>query len=71
MGRAGHEVVFSFTRSEPKLKMLAQDAKGKARAVTRPTNFATDEPEESCRRRKDEPSAAKSGIFAIGSARNQ
>jgi predicted dinucleotide-binding enzyme len=32
--RAGHEVVFSYARSEPKLKMLARDAKGKARAGT-------------------------------------
>src|SRR5438477_2230383 len=30
--RAGHEVVFSYARSEQKLKMLARDAKGKARA---------------------------------------
>ncbi len=28
--RAGHEVVFSYARSEQKLKMLARDAKGKA-----------------------------------------
>ena len=27
--RAGHEVVFSYARSEQKLKMLASDAKGK------------------------------------------
>src|SRR5256885_1439815 len=32
--RAGHEVVFSYTRSEQKLKMLARDAKAKARAGT-------------------------------------
>ena len=32
--RAGHEVVFSYARSEPKLKKLARDAKGKARAGT-------------------------------------
>lgn len=32
--RAGHEVVFSYARSQKKLKMLAQDAKGKARAGT-------------------------------------
>src|SRR6266567_8695484 len=32
--RAGHEVVFSYARSKEKLKRLAQDAKGKARAVT-------------------------------------
>jgi predicted dinucleotide-binding enzyme len=32
--RAGHEVVFSYARSERKLKMLARDAKGKARAGT-------------------------------------
>src|SRR6266446_3542464 len=32
--RAGHEVVFSYARSERKLKMLAQDAKGQARAGT-------------------------------------
>jgi 8-hydroxy-5-deazaflavin:NADPH oxidoreductase len=30
--RAGHEVVFSYARSEQKLKKLARDAKGKARA---------------------------------------
>ena len=32
--RAGHEVVFSYARSEKKLKTLARDAKGKARAGT-------------------------------------
>jgi len=32
--RAGHEVVFSYARSEQKLKRLAADAKGKARAGT-------------------------------------
>jgi predicted dinucleotide-binding enzyme len=32
--RAGHEVVFSYARSAQKLKRLAQDAKGKARAGT-------------------------------------
>src|SRR5881396_1343591 len=32
--RAGHEVVFSYARSEQKLKMLAREAKGKARAGT-------------------------------------
>ena len=32
--RAGHEVVFSYARSPRKLKMLARDAKGKARAGT-------------------------------------
>ena len=32
--RAGHEVVFSYARSEEKLKKLARDAKGKARAGT-------------------------------------
>src|SRR5438093_6769410 len=32
--RAGHEVVFSYARSEAKLKRLARDAKGKARAGT-------------------------------------
>jgi 8-hydroxy-5-deazaflavin:NADPH oxidoreductase len=32
--RAGPEVVFSYARSERKLKMLARDAKGKARAGT-------------------------------------
>jgi len=30
--RAGHEVVFSYSHSEQKLKKLARDAKGKARA---------------------------------------
>src|SRR5881409_40437 len=30
--RAGHEVVFSYARSEEKLKTLAREAKGKARA---------------------------------------
>jgi predicted dinucleotide-binding enzyme len=34
--RAGHEVVFSYARSEQKLKRLARDAKGKARAGTPP-----------------------------------
>jgi predicted dinucleotide-binding enzyme len=32
--RAGHEVVFSYARSNDKLKKLARDAKGKARAGT-------------------------------------
>ena len=32
--RAGHEVVFSYARSAEKLKKLARDAKGKARAST-------------------------------------
>jgi 8-hydroxy-5-deazaflavin:NADPH oxidoreductase len=32
--RAGHEVVFSYARSEQKLKRLARDAKGKASAGT-------------------------------------
>jgi len=32
--QAGHEVVFSYARSEQKLKMIARDAKGKARAGT-------------------------------------
>ena len=32
--RAGHEVVFSYARSEEKLRKLAQDTKGKARAGT-------------------------------------
>ena len=32
--RAGHEVVFSYARSEQKLKTLARDAKGKARGGT-------------------------------------
>src|SRR5260370_5413851 len=32
--RTGHEVVFSYARSEEKLKTLARDARGKARAGT-------------------------------------
>src|SRR3981189_3459331 len=32
--RAGHEVVFSYARSERKLKRLAREAKGKAQAGT-------------------------------------
>ena len=32
--RAGHEVIFSYARSQEKLKRLAQDAKGRARAAT-------------------------------------
>src|SRR6267142_5975667 len=32
--RAGHEVVFSYARSEQKLNTLARDAKGKAKAGT-------------------------------------
>jgi hypothetical protein len=32
--RAGHEVVFSYAQSEEKLKKLAREAKGKARAGT-------------------------------------
>ena len=31
---AGHEVVFSYARSEQKLKMLARDDKGKAKHGT-------------------------------------
>src|SRR6266550_6471615 len=34
LARAGHEVVFSYARSEQKLKKLARDAKGKAQAGT-------------------------------------
>src|SRR5438093_5244299 len=33
-GRAGHDVVFSYARSGQKLKKLAREAKGKARAGT-------------------------------------
>ena len=32
--RAGHEVVFSYARSEEKLKRLAREAQGNARAGT-------------------------------------
>jgi predicted dinucleotide-binding enzyme len=32
--RAGHDVVFSYSRSQPKLKRLARDAKGNASAGT-------------------------------------
>src|SRR5438046_10516981 len=32
--RAGHDVVFSYARSEQKLKKLAREAKGKAQAGT-------------------------------------
>src|SRR5260370_41953832 len=32
--RAGHDVVFSYSHSDAKLKKLARDAKGKARAGT-------------------------------------
>src|SRR6266513_2717249 len=32
--RAGHDVVFSYARSEQKLQKLARDAKGKARSGT-------------------------------------
>src|SRR2546422_7662832 len=32
--RAGHEVVFSYARSQQKLKRLARDARGDARAGT-------------------------------------
>jgi predicted dinucleotide-binding enzyme len=34
LARAGHEVVFSYARSEQKLKRLARDAKGQAQAGT-------------------------------------
>lgn len=34
LARAGHEVVFSYARSEQKLQALARDARGKARAGT-------------------------------------
>src|SRR5713226_5436808 len=34
LARAGHEVVFSYARSEEKLKKLAREAKGEARAAT-------------------------------------
>jgi len=39
--RAGHEVVFSYARSDDKLKKLAREAKGKARAGT-PAEAAKD-----------------------------
>jgi len=39
--RAGHDVVFSYARSERKLEKLARDAKGKARAGT-PTEATRD-----------------------------
>jgi predicted dinucleotide-binding enzyme len=39
--RAGHEVVFSYARSDEKLKKLAREAKGKARAGT-PAEAAKD-----------------------------
>ena len=39
--RAGHEVIFSYARSEQKLKRLAREAKGKARAGT-PAEAAAD-----------------------------
>src|SRR5436305_15216371 len=32
--RAGHDVIFSYARSEQKLKRLAREAKGRARAGT-------------------------------------
>jgi 3-hydroxyacyl-CoA dehydrogenase len=32
--RAGHEVIFSYARSEQKLKTLAREAKGNAKPVT-------------------------------------
>jgi predicted dinucleotide-binding enzyme len=38
---AGHEVVFSYARTEQKLKRLARDAKGRARAGT-PADAAED-----------------------------
>src|ERR1044072_2624405 len=34
LARAGHEVIFSYARSERKLKKLARDARGNARAGT-------------------------------------
>jgi predicted dinucleotide-binding enzyme len=39
--RAGHEVVFSYARSEQKLKRLAREAKDNARAGT-PADAARD-----------------------------
>ena len=39
--RAGHEVVFSYARTSPKLEKLAREAKGKARAGT-PAEAAQD-----------------------------
>jgi predicted dinucleotide-binding enzyme len=39
--RAGHDVVFSYARSERKLKRLARDAQGNARAGT-PADAARD-----------------------------
>ena len=39
--RAGHDVVFSYARSEQKLKRLAREAQGKARAGT-PAEAARD-----------------------------
>ena len=34
LARAGHEVVFSYARGEQKLKRLAREAQGNARAGT-------------------------------------
>ena len=39
--RAGHEVVFSYARSEQKLKRMGREAKGNARAGT-PADAARD-----------------------------
>jgi hypothetical protein len=39
--RAGHEVVFSYARSNHNLKRLARNAKGKARAGTPARNWHT------------------------------
>ena len=41
LARAGHDVVFSYARSEQKLKRLAREAQGKARAGT-PAEAARD-----------------------------
>lgn len=41
--RAGHDVVFSYARSEEKLKKLARAAQGKARAGT-PAEAAREKP---------------------------
>jgi 8-hydroxy-5-deazaflavin:NADPH oxidoreductase len=39
--RAGHEVIFSYARSEQKRKRLAREAKGKARPGTPPRRKRT------------------------------
>ncbi len=53
--RAGHEVVFSYARSNEKLKKLAREAQGNARAGTAPVPKFLDLRVDYCRGRFHRP----------------